>query len=206
MKVAALIPAAGKSRRMGRPKLALMLHGQTVLEHVIAAARTAGASPVLVVIAPRAADLAAIARASSADVFQLAEDTPDMRTTVQAGLDWLEQTHRFSPDDAWLLLPADHPTLDAAAIVPLIEQARGDVAGDVFLPVFEGKRGHPTLIRFRIAPDIRALPPETGLNVLFRKLGSRVREVPSPSADVLRDMDTPEDYEALRQRPAHPAS
>ena len=37
----ALIPAAGKSTRMGRPKLALPLGEKTVLEHVIAALRQA---------------------------------------------------------------------------------------------------------------------------------------------------------------------
>ena len=45
----ALIPAAGKSRRMGRPKVSLPLGGRIVLEHVIAALQEAGIehSPVL---------------------------------------------------------------------------------------------------------------------------------------------------------------
>ena len=38
----ALIPAAGRSRRMGRPKLALPLAGRSVLEHVVGALQQAG--------------------------------------------------------------------------------------------------------------------------------------------------------------------
>ncbi len=38
----ALIPAAGKSARMGRPKLTLPLGGRTVLEHVVTALRRGG--------------------------------------------------------------------------------------------------------------------------------------------------------------------
>src|SRR5207237_3552168 len=53
----ALIPAAGKSTRMGRPKLALPLGGRTVLEHVVAALRDAGVEHVLVVVGPHVPEL-----------------------------------------------------------------------------------------------------------------------------------------------------
>ena len=50
-RVFALIPAAGKSARMGRPKLSLPLGDHTVLECVIATLREAGISDILVVVA-----------------------------------------------------------------------------------------------------------------------------------------------------------
>ena len=63
--IAGLIPAAGHSRRMGRPKLALPFAGRTVLELVIAALQAAGVAPVLVVLGPHVADLAGLAPGSS---------------------------------------------------------------------------------------------------------------------------------------------
>src|SRR5437879_4363300 len=59
--VHAVIPAAGQSTRMGRPKLALPLGGRSVLERVVDALRGAGVD-VLVVLGPHVADLAAAAQ------------------------------------------------------------------------------------------------------------------------------------------------
>src|SRR5262249_42597993 len=55
--IAGLIPAAGHSRRMGRPKLALPLLGRPLLAHVVTALREGGADPVLVVLGPHVAEL-----------------------------------------------------------------------------------------------------------------------------------------------------
>src|SRR4051812_30349558 len=90
----ALIPAPGKSARMGRPKLALPLGGCTILERVIAALRGAGVDTVLVVLAPHSHDLIDLARATGAEVLALPEETPDMRATVERGLDWLAERRR----------------------------------------------------------------------------------------------------------------
>src|SRR4051794_19678415 len=99
----ALIPAAGKSMRMGRPKLALPLGDRTVLERVIAAFRDAGVDMILVVLAPHSRGLLASARAAGADVLALPDEMPDMRTTVERGLDWLEEQVHPTDADAWLL-------------------------------------------------------------------------------------------------------
>ncbi len=48
----AVVPAAGRSSRMGRPKLSLPLGGRTVLEHVVIALRQGGVDEVLVVVGP----------------------------------------------------------------------------------------------------------------------------------------------------------
>ena len=60
----AIIPAAGHSTRMGRPKLSLPLGERTVLEHVIAALRQGGVDHVLVVVAPHVAELVPLANAA----------------------------------------------------------------------------------------------------------------------------------------------
>ncbi len=91
----AVLPAAGKSSRMGRPKLSLPLGQRTILEHVVAALRQAHVEHVLVVLGPHVGELAPLARTAGAHVCQLAEQTTDMRATVEQGLHWLEE--RFQP-------------------------------------------------------------------------------------------------------------
>ena len=50
MRVGAVILAAGASRRLGEPKQLLVLGGETLLERAVRVARTAGCSPVVVVL------------------------------------------------------------------------------------------------------------------------------------------------------------
>src|SRR5262245_60313199 len=118
--IIALIPAAGKSLRMGRPKLLLPVGERTVLERVVSAFAQAGVERVLVVTPPHLPELFSVARCGGAEAIELPHETADMRATVQIGLDWIE-TH-WSPlgDDAWFLAPADHPVLEPAVIRELI--------------------------------------------------------------------------------------
>src|SRR6185437_4333957 len=119
----AVLPAAGKSTRMGRPKLALPLGNRTILEHVVAALRQAEVEHILVVVGPHVPELAALAESAGALVCPLPEETADMRMTVEHGLRWLDEHFHPGPDDAWLLVPADHPSLSPSAIRAL-DQAR----------------------------------------------------------------------------------
>jgi molybdenum cofactor cytidylyltransferase len=196
----ALLPAAGKSTRMGRPKLALPLGGRTVLEHAVAALRQAGIEHVLVVVGPHVPELIPLAEAAGADVCRLAAETPDMRATVEHGLRWLEERFHPGPDDAWLLSPADHPALDATVVRCLTQARAAHPERSIFVPVFEGRRGHPTLIGWKHVAGIRAHPAGQGLNTYLRGHTAETLEVPVASAEVLCDLDTPEDYERLLRR------
>src|SRR5262249_22786881 len=112
----AVVPAAGHSQRMGRPKLALPLAGRSVLEHVVTALRSGGCDPVLVVVGPHVPELVPLAESAGARVMSLLQPTADMRSTVQTGLDWLGERLHPSPDQPWLLSPGDHPTLDTDVV------------------------------------------------------------------------------------------
>jgi molybdenum cofactor cytidylyltransferase len=196
----AVVPAAGKSRRMGRPKLSLPLGDRTVLERVVAALREAGVEHVLVVVGPHVPELVPLAERAGAHVLPLADETPDMRATVEAGLRWLEERFHPSPDDDWLLVPADHPTLDAG-VVRQLRQARAAAPDkSIFMPTYKGKHGHPTLIAWRHVGGIRAHPVGHGLNAYLRGRPEDTLEVAVGNADILRDLDTPEDLAQLRRR------
>lgn len=179
---------------MGRPKLLLPLGATTVLEHALSAVRVAGVADVLVVAAPDADELIQLAAHADAHVLRLAEDTPDMRATCLHGLAWLEERFHPSDDDGWLLLPADHPTV-RPDIVRAILAANADKS--IIVPTFEDKRGHPTWLRWSHVAGIRAMSPNDGLNTYIRALSADTLELVWPSDEILRDLDTPADYERL---------
>jgi molybdenum cofactor cytidylyltransferase len=195
--IAGLIPAAGHSRRMGRPKLALPLAGRTVLEHVVAALGQAGVEPVLVVLGPHVADLAGPAREAGAVVLVLPEATPDMRATIEHGLAWLQEQYHPAPGDAWLLVPADHPTLEPAVVRRLVEAWRQRPDCSIVVPTWQGRRGHPALIGWSHVAGLGGHPAGEGLNTYLRRHAEQTLEVPVEAPNVVEDLDTPEDYERL---------
>src|SRR5947208_2364118 len=117
----AVIPAAGKSVRMGRPKLSLPLGDSTILEHVIGALHRGGVETILAVTAPHVQALASLAERAGAHSLLLPNETADMRSTVQCGLDWLEERFQPTLHDAWFLVPADQPLLDDSVAKQLLQ-------------------------------------------------------------------------------------
>jgi molybdenum cofactor cytidylyltransferase len=195
----AVLPAAGKSARMGQPKLSLPLGERTILEHVIAALGHADVEHIVVVVGPHVQELAALAAKAGAHVCQLAEQTTGMRATVEHGLSWLEERFEPHPEDGWLLVPSDHPTLTAGVVRALQAARQAHPEGSIFVPSYQGRRGHPLLLTWNHVAGIRQHPPGEGLNRYVRTRLTETVEVPVNDPDVLRDLDTPEEYARLRQ-------
>jgi molybdenum cofactor cytidylyltransferase len=198
-----LIPAAGNSVRMGRPKLLLPLGGQTVLERVLAAARQGGIARGIVVVRPGDDDLADVAMRAGADVVRLAVATPDMRATVLAGLDWIDVHLAPAERPGFFLLPADHPV-----VTPDVFQALrleiGRQKSSIVVPVHAGRRGHPVWIAWSHVPALRRVPEGLGLNRYIAARAAETIAVPWPTPEVLLDLDTPDDYHRLLTNEVRP--
>jgi molybdenum cofactor cytidylyltransferase len=192
----AVVPACGQSARMGRPKLALPLGNSTVIERVISTLRSGGVDHIVSVIGPHVPELIPLAESASAEVVSLPDLTPDMRTTVERGLDWIEKRYHPSPDDHWLLAPPDHP-LFAVSVVSDLLAAKTDERHSIIVPTHGGRRGHPTLFRWRHAAGIRTLPMNVGMNSYLRAHTDEVLELPVNNPGILVNLDTPEDYARL---------
>jgi molybdenum cofactor cytidylyltransferase len=195
----AVVPAGGKSTRMGRPKLSLPFRGRTVLECVLDALRLGGCDETLVILGPQVADLEPSARNAGAHVCVLEKETPDMRATVEVGLRWLEQQFRPGDGDAWLLAPADHPTLDANVVAAVRQAFLAQSGKSIVVPTYTGKRGHPVLLSWKHAPGVRNHSPGEGLNAYLRRHELETLELPVEIPGILTDLDTPEDYARLVQ-------
>jgi molybdenum cofactor cytidylyltransferase len=196
----ALIPAAGKSSRMGKPKLALPLGERSVLEWVLDTLKQAVIVDRLVIVGPQAEELASLAHKAGAHVLQLTDDTPDMQATVLQGLDWLETQLRPGPDDSWLLMPADHPTLNSTVVTELLKARNEHPDQSIFIPTHAGRRGHPALISWKLVADLRRWPAGQGLNRFLREHAGQTCECPLNDPEILCDLDTPQDYQRLLQR------
>jgi molybdenum cofactor cytidylyltransferase len=198
----ALIPAAGRSRRMGRPKLLLDVAGRTVLARLLGVLGDAGVEDRYVVVHPDDAEIRAEAERHGAIALVPATPPPDMRASTEFGLGVLErqfaaQKQAASPDSQWLLVPADHPVLLPETVSALLAAARKH-AGKILIPTWRGRHGHPTVFAWRHALEVGQIPTDAGFNWIVRRHAEDVVEVPVENEGVLLDLDTPEDFERLK--------
>lgn len=195
----AVIPAAGRSRRMGRPKLLLPLGGRTVLERLVAALHHPALVDRCVVVRPNDAPLIDAARNAGATVIVPSIEPPEMRVSIEHALRGIEERHHPDADDGWILIPADHPTLDASVTHQLVTRWQQDRPA-ILIPTHAGRRGHPTFFRWDLVGEVFRLPPDAGLNRLVKERAGDVMEVEVDDASILLDLDTPEDYAEVCQR------
>jgi molybdenum cofactor cytidylyltransferase len=190
--IAAIVPAAGLSRRMGRPKPLLDVGGMALIARVVTALKQGGADRVVVVVPPadrpESAAIAREAESAGAEVVVLDVETPDMRGSIEAGLGRVEAIEDL---EAVLLTPADQPGIDADLVARVI--AAGREWGSIAWPRAGTTRGHPLYLPRDVARGIRALPAGVGVNALIEG-ASRAVEVDVGDARALEDVDTPEEY------------
>ncbi len=191
----AVLPAAGHSRRMGRPKLLLPWGSGRLIEHVLRQYLAAPLQAVVVVVRPEDEPLAQCVQATGALVCRPPQAPREMKESVQWGLRFLEE--RFSPraEDVWLLSPCDVPGVSPELIARLLGYYRPECP-EVIVPEHRRRSGHPVALPWRAAAEVFALGPRQGINVVVRRWPQC--RVPVDSAGVLRDVDTPDAYAALR--------
>jgi molybdenum cofactor cytidylyltransferase len=192
---AAVVPAAGLSQRMGRPKLILPIGDRSLIERVVSALIEGGASPVVVVAPPPdqpgAQALHRLAVSAGAEVVVPSTPPPDMRASVEHALAYLEASGPCP--STIVLVPADSPRLSAALVARVIERA-GREPRAVVVPVVAGKRGHPIALPWSTALEVRALPAGVGVNALVALHEDAVSELDVDDPGALADLDTPDDY------------
>ena len=154
---------------------------------------------VLVVIRPDDGELAEAAESAGAVVVRPPEAPPDMKASVGWGI--LEMRRRWPGEqvDGWMLVPGDHPVLDAGLVGRLAE-AWSASRPPVLVPTCAGRRGHPTVFASHVADEVSSIPADGGLNRLVAGYGDQVQELELGRPEVLWDLDTPEQYDALGRR------
>lgn len=185
LRVAAVVPAAGRGRRMGADKALIDLMGEPAIARVVAACRAGGADRVVVV------------RAQGATVLppdlpiQVVEVPPDaeMIDSVRAGLAVLD------PVDAVAIFPVDHALVSGDTMRALVRHLRQAATPAFVLPLFEERPGHPILLPWGLVPEVLDPTRPTLRDVIAQE---SVAVVPVRDSWVIRDLDTQEDLAAAR--------
>jgi molybdenum cofactor cytidylyltransferase len=87
----------------------------------------------------------------------------------------------------------DQPFLPGRVVDAVVEAYRRNGKG-IVVPAFQGRRGHPVLVDLKYRDEVLALDPSDGLRRLMRAHAEDIFEAEVEDANILRDMDVPEDY------------
>ena len=186
--VAAILLAAGASRRMGTCKQLLQLDGVTVLARCLNTLLHGGIEEVVVVVAPSGDEVSRAAAAFPVRVVRNPEPDGDMAASICTGRDALP------PSASGVVIAlCDYPLVRAETIARLAEEHR-QAPGSIIIPCHDGHRGHPPLLPRRLLDDLET--PLT-LRDLLRDNKELIRHLEVPDDGVLIDMDTPEDYHRI---------
>ena len=194
--VRGLIPAAGLSSRMRDFKPLLPFRGGTVIEAAAASLLDGGADTVTVVTGYRAEDVEAALRGAFPGRVGFVRNpdyaASDMLRSVQLGCAALPACGAF------FLLPGDMPAVEPATCRALLD-ARPEAGPYILFPLRDGRRGHPPLISAGWIGAILDFREEGGLRRLWAGWERITRDVPVTDGGVTADLDTPLDYQRLKQ-------
>ena len=193
IKVAALVPAAGSSRRMGTDKRRLAHpQGGVVIEVTVKTLRQAGLDPVVVVLEP---DSPCAGLAGLANTIQVVNPTPElgMLSSIAAGLAALP------PEIAAVAVqPGDHVFAPAWAMARQLQRFI-EQRPPLLIPRYAERRGHPLWIARELFAEAAACDHNVGLRQLVHRHGDRALEMPFELPDADADLDRPEDLARLQQ-------
>ncbi|KAB0578843.1 molybdate transport repressor ModE-like protein [Fusobacterium naviforme] len=188
MKVAAVIAAAGLSARMRDFKPLLCLGSSTIIHHTVSALQSAGAEEVIIVTGYQSAVL--MRHLNLPGVIFLKNERfaeTDMLASLQLGL------AAVSPEaDRIFLTPGDIPLVKPETMRKMLAE---DAA--VVRPLFEGRGGHPLLLRRDAVPAVLDFRGDGGLKGLLRTGTLQLAELETGDPGIRMDADTPQDYKRL---------
>ena len=185
MKVGAVVLAAGRSQRFGRPKQLLLYDGQTLVRRAARAALAVRGR--VVVVAGREQEMIAL-ELLGLPVTVVPNESWErgIGSSVRCGLDALPEC------DAAVIVTCDQPRVDGSVIQQLIaEHAKS--GKPIVASAYAGTLGVPALFARWMFDELRSLPDDKGAKSIILRHRDEVATVDFPAGAL--DIDTPEDYE-----------
>jgi molybdenum cofactor cytidylyltransferase len=209
--IPAIVLAAGKSSRMGRPKPNLPVgtttrrdagnpgkvatpgNNDTFLTHIVRTLRDAGMDDVVIVLGHEMdAVLGRFAQSGlSARFVENADYESGQLSSLLAGLRVVDRPGVV----ATLVTLVDVPFISAATVRAVIERYHQTHA-PIVRPTRNGRHGHPLLVDRELFDRLRHADPAEGAKPVVRAYATPAGEVEVDDEGAFGDIDTPEQYES----------
>lgn len=190
-----ILLAAGASTRMGQVKQLLNYQGESLLQHSVQCAVASSAQPVIAVIGAHADEVQQALKQSPVHTVLNEQWSEGMASSIRRGLSALL---KLSPSiDAAILMVCDQPFLSPSLLNDLINK-HAETGKAIVASAYAATLGTPALFHKSYFPLLLELNGNEGAKKIIFQHGDDVTTVPFPSGQI--DIDTPQDYEALKQK------
>jgi molybdenum cofactor cytidylyltransferase len=191
-KVAALVLAAGSSRRMGGAnKLLQPVGGIAMLRRAVNAALASRCTSVLVVTGADAGAAQACLAGLEVRFVHNPDHASGMASSLRCGLAALP-----ADADAAVVLLADMPRIDGGHVDRLLA-AFDPRQPKIVAPVKDGRRGNPILWPREFFAEMMAVEGDVGAREVLQRHASQVEAVAFDDDAIFADVDTPAALDAL---------
>lgn len=207
--VFAIVPAAGRSRRMNRCKQLLEIDGMPMLLRIVEQLIASGIAGIAIVTRREIEDalsshpaggprLRSWRDGAAPGVFFAYNESAEaeMIDSVRIGLNTWKQHATISGTDGFLVCPGDYPGVLAEDFNACIA-AFQDAPHRIVIAVHDGRRGHPVIFPAGLSEEVHSPVCDGGLDKLPRVHADLVLEAACGSRGVLRDIDTLDDAKRL---------
>lgn len=194
--ISAIVLAAGESKRMGRPKQLLEWQGKTLLQHVLESLIHSDADETILVLGYEADRI----RESLPEFPIKIVINPDYNLGVASSL--RQGLLAMDPRSAaFLILLADQPGIGPEIMNDMIRQfQQADPKRGIVRPVYRGRRGHPVLIGVQYLQEALHLQGDVGARRILVNHPEDILEIDMDQDAILKDIDTPEEYQEYSKR------
>lgn len=186
----AIILAAGQSKRMGKPKPLLRFGDKTFLEQIISVLKLSDVDRITVVLGAEAGTIKSSVDLSETNIV-INKDylKGQLSSLITAIEDTPEET------EAILLCLADAPFVSKEVVNKIVSKF-GETNNPIIVPVFNGKRGHPTLFSKSLFNELLNAPQDQGARYVLYSNEEKVLEVEISESGFLISIDTPAEYKS----------
>jgi molybdenum cofactor cytidylyltransferase len=190
--VAAILLAAGQSRRMGAFKPLLPFANKSVIECCIDYLQDGGVETIVVVLGHRADEIRKRLAGRQVSFAVNPDPNSEMGASIAAGVGELPESCQ-----ATLIALSDHPAVPAPVVSSLIQTWKNGAR--IAIPTWKDRGGHPVVVDLSLKAELLNLSSTGGLRALFDAHKKLVERVPVDSPYIARDMDTWDDYRTLHE-------
>ena len=193
--IAAIVPAAGMSTRMGRNKLLLAFRDKPLIARAVDTLLESEVDQVVVVLGHEADKVKAKLQGRQVTIVENPSYGQGMSTSIRVGLGAVSSDAR-----AIMIYLADQPLLEPEEVNRLIRafaEAR-EHNKSIVVPFYRGQRGNPVILDASYKKDILEVVGEVGCKRVIKRNPDKVLVVEMETDHVVRDVDRMEDYEGLQ--------
>lgn len=186
-----VILAAGFSSRTGVFKMGLKLREKTLIERTIDAMKGL-CSRLIVVSGYKREQIIKLTKGQpGVEVVFNPHYSAGMFTSVKEGIKHVKSGWFF-------LIPGDYPLVTKAIYQKLLDTRARFVGEHIFIPVVNGRKGHPILVKSELTPELLEEPENSNLRKFINRKGYAPVQVDDDS--ILVDIDTMEDYQRVKKK------